>query len=364
MSGDRAMASPYMHWAKTRQTARYTLAVSGIQGLDLAELGATMDDLALEGADGYGPAELRAALAEKSGVAGDRIVVATGASGANHLAFATLLAPGDEVAMERPGYEPIEMLARHLGATVRFFPRRPDNGFRVDPADVAAAVTRATRIVVLSNLHNPSSVATDEATLRAVGAIAERVGAKVVVDEAYLDAAFAAAPPSAGHLGEVFVVTTSLTKVFGLSGLRCGWIVAEPALAERIWQLKNLFGVNEAHPAGCLALCALRRRGEILARARRILETNRPVWASFLAGRGDLAVSGASVGTTVFPRVLSCDAETLCARLRERYETSLVPGRFFGAPEHVRVGLCGDPAIFREGLARFGRALDEVAAGT
>jgi aspartate/methionine/tyrosine aminotransferase len=349
-----------MHWAKTHQAARYTLAASGIKGLSLAELGATRDDLELDGAPGYGLPALRAALAAKSGVPDSRIVLATGTSGANHLVFAALLVPGDEVAMERPGYEPIEMLARHLGGTVRYFPRRPENGFRVDPADVAAAVTPRTRLVVLSNLHNPSSVATDEATLRAVGAIAESVGAKVVVDEAYLDAAFDSAPPSAGRLGDVFVATTSLTKVFGLSGLRCGWIVAEPTLAERIWQLKNLFGVNEVHPAGCLALFALGKSGELLARARRILDANRSSWNSFLAERTDLAVSGGTYGTTAFPHVVSCDADALCARLRERYETSLVPGRFFGAPEHVRVGLCGDPEIFREGLARLGSALHDL----
>ena len=364
MSEQRTMASPYMHWAKTHQAARYTLAVSGIKGLSLAELGATMDDLQLDGGPGYGLPELCSALAAKAGVGGDRIALATGTSGANHLAFATLLAAGDDVAMESPGYEPIEMLARHLGARVRSFPRRPENGFRVDPADVAAAVTAKTRLIVLSNLHNPSSVATDEATLRAVGAIAERAAARVLVDEAYLDAVFESAPPSAAQLGDTFVVTTSLTKVFGLGGLRCGWIVAEPALISRIWQLKNLFGVNEVHPAGCLALCALRRSGEILGRARKILDGNRALWESFLATRRDLAVPGLSRGTTVFARVLSCDADALCSRLRERYETSLVPGRFFGAPEYVRVGLCGDPDVFRSGLTRLGSALTDLSGGS
>jgi aspartate/methionine/tyrosine aminotransferase len=357
------MESPYMHWAKTHQAATYTLAVSGIKGLSLAELGATIDDLELDGAPGYGLPALCDALADKAGVAADRIVLATGTSGANHLVFATMLAPGDEVAMELPAYEPMEMLASHLGATVRHFERRPENGFRVDPADVAAVVTPRTRLVVLSNLHNPSSVPTDEATLRAVGAIAERAAAMVLVDEAYLDAAFDSAPPSAGRLGDVFVVTTSLTKVFGLGGLRCGWIVAPPALSARIWQLKNLFGVNEVHPGGCLALCALKRRGEILARARGILDANRAAWESFLVGRDDLAVPGVSRGTTVFPRVLSSDADALCSLLRERYETSLVPGRFFGAPAYVRVGLCGDPGVFREGLSRLGNALDDLAGG-
>jgi aspartate/methionine/tyrosine aminotransferase len=349
-----------MHWAKTHQTARYTLAVSGIKSLSLAELGASWEDVSLDAGPGYGLPQLQEALAAKAGVSADRIVLATGTSGANHLAFASLLDSGDEVAMERPGYEPMESLARHLGATVRYFPRRAENGYRIDPADVAAVVTARTRLVVLSNLHNPTSVPTDEETLLAIGAIAEGYGAKVLVDEAYLDAVFDAAPPSAARLGDVFVVTTSLTKVFGLNGLRCGWIVAEPELASRIWQLKNLFGVNEAHPAACLSVCALRRSAEILARARRILTINRVAWESFLAGRNDLAVEGASQGTTVFPRVLTCDADALCAHLRERYETSLVPGRFFGDPACVRVGLCGDEEIFSQGLARLGSALNDL----
>ena len=355
------MSSPYMHWAKTRQTARYTLAVSGIKPVELGELGATWDDLALGGAPGYGMPELRAALASKSGVPDSHVVLATGTSGANHLVFAASLNAGDEVAMEQPGYEPIEMLARHLGGTVNYFRRRVGNAFRIDPDDVAAAVTPKTKLIVFSNLHNPSSAMTDEPTLRAIGAIADRVGAKVVADEAYLDAAFEAATPSAGRLGDAFVVTTSLTKVFGLSTLRCGWIVAEPALAERIWQLKNLFGVDEVRPAGGLALRALGKSEELLARARRILDANRASWNSFLDERSDLVVERASFGTTAFPRVTSCDADALCAHLRERYETSLVPGRFFGAPEHVRVGLCGDPEIFSEGLKRLGRSLDDLS---
>lgn len=361
MSGLRAMGSPYMHWSKLYQAARFPLAVSGVKGLSVAELGATMDDIQLDGRPGYGIPELRSALAAKSGVDASRIVLATGTSGANHLVLAALIGEGDEIAMERPVYEPIEMLARHLGATIRFFTRRVENGFRVDPDDVAAGVTPKTKLVVISNLHNPSSAATDEATLHAIAAVANRVGAKVLVDEAYIDAAFDHGPPSAGTLGESFIVTTSLTKVFGLGGLRCGWIVAEPALAERMWQLKNLFGVNEVHPAGCLALIALKKSDELLARARRILDANRAAWHSFLDGRTDVAGLRTPFGTTSFPRVVSCDADALCDRLRERYEVSLVPGRFFGANEHVRVGLTGDPAVVREGLMRVGRALDELS---
>ncbi|HZN56159.1 MAG TPA: aminotransferase class I/II-fold pyridoxal phosphate-dependent enzyme [Candidatus Polarisedimenticolaceae bacterium] len=363
MSDGRVMRSEYMEWAKANQIAPYTLAYSGIKGMSLGELGASLADLALDGPPGYGHPPLREALAATAGVGPERVVLATGTSGANHLVFATLVAPGDPIAMERPVYEPMENLARHLGADVRFFARRHENGFRVDPADVAAAMTPKTKAIVLSSLHNPSSAATDESTLRAIGEIAERVGAKVVVDEVYLDAAFEHAPPSAPTLGDVFLATTSLTKVFGLGGLRCGWIVAEPELAERMWRLKNLFGVNEAHPAERLAHVALRKRGAILARARSILDANRPLWHRFLDSRSDLDAPRLPFGTTSFPRVLGVGASALCEHLRARFATSLVPGRFFGADDHVRVGLGGDPATFPEGLDRLGRALDELRAG-
>ena len=360
MNGSRVVGSVYMDWAKRNQVAPHTLAVSGIMGLRWDELGATEADLELDGRVGYGNAALLEAYAARSRVAPERVVLAAGTSGANHLALAAILVDGGEVALESPVYEPLESLVRYLGATVRSFQRRHENGFRIDPDDVARAVTPRTRAIVLSNLHNPSSALVDEATLRALGGIADRVGAKVVADEVYLDAAFEAAPPSGATLGDAFVVTTSLTKVFGLGGLRAGWIVAEPALAERMWALKNLFGVNEAHPAERLALVALRRSEEILARTRRILDANRKVWHAFLAGRDDLEALPLQFGTTSFPRVTGGSADRLCDILRQRYETSLVPGRFFGAEAHVRVGLCGDPGRFPAAVERLGAALDEL----
>lgn len=360
MSGERVMRSEYMEWAKARQTARYTLALSGIKPMTLEELGAGVDELALGGPIGYGYPPLIEALAVKSGVPVSHIVLAAGTSGANHLALAALIEPGDDVLMETPLYEPIQRLAEHLGGVVRHFPRRFENGFRIDPDDVANVMTPRTKVIVYSNLHNPAPAMVDEATVRAIGAIAARAGATVVADEVYLDAAFELAPRSAGLCGPAFVVTTSLTKVFGLGGLRSGWIVAEPALAERMRKLKNLFGVDGAHPAERLAVFALRKSDAILARTRRLLDANRARWHAFLDGRDDLVAERAAIGTTSFPRLVCGSADRLCEILRERYETSIVPGRFFGSPEHVRLGLCGDPAMFPEGLSRLGKALDDL----
>jgi aspartate/methionine/tyrosine aminotransferase len=360
-----------MHWAKARSQARFNLATSGIASYSLADLGAGLADLEINGPTGYGYEPLRRTLARKCGVEPECVVAGTGASGANHLALAALLAPGDEVVMERPVYEPVESLARHLGAEIRFFERRAETGFRVEPEAVARQVTARTRAIVLTNLHNPSGALTDAATLREVGEIARGAGARVVVDEVYIemlwvegDRASIAAAGGAGrssfHLGSEFVVTDSLTKAYGLSGLRCGWILAEPELAERMWRLNDLFGVNAAHPAERLSVLALQRLDQAADRAKEILARNRALLHAFLDGRDDLELHRPEYGTVIFPRWRGGDTEPLCRLLREKYETTVVPGRFFGMPEHFRVGIGGDREMLEGGLERLGAALDEL----
>ena len=353
--------SGYMHWAKTCQSARFTLARSGVVPLPLRELGARWEDLELEPPDQYGWMPLREVIGAMYGLGADHVVTAAGTSGANHLALATLVGAGDRVVVEEPVYEPVTALLAHLGATVDPLVRDPGRGFAVDPGDVERALGRGASLVVLTNLHNPSSAAIDGETLAAVGEVARRRGARVLVDEVYLDAAFEHAPPSAATLGEPFVVTSSLTKTCGLGGLRGGWIVAEPALAERLWETKSLFGVDDAHVAERLTLIGMRERPRLLARCRAILDANRAAWNAFLSERSkDLEASPSVFGTTAFPRVVRGSGDDLAARLRERYETSVVPGRFFGAPGHVRIGLSGSPEEFPEALSRLGRALDDL----
>ena len=239
----------------------------------------------------YGYAPLQERLARKAGVDPDRVVHATGTSMANLLVLAAAAEPGDEVLIEEPTYSLLVDAARWLRLDVRRFPRRAEDGFRLDPREVERALTPRTRLVVLTNLHNPSSAFVPPEDLRAVGDAARSVGARVLVDEVYLEALAVRGRPSgsAAHLGPEFVVTSSLTKAYGLSGLRCGWAVADPDLARRMWRLNDLFGVIPAHPAERLSVVALDHLDRVAERARRILETNTDGVNAFLAARPDLA---------------------------------------------------------------------------
>jgi aspartate/methionine/tyrosine aminotransferase len=320
---------------------------------------ARLEDLELTGADAYGYEPLQQALAEKNGVAPSCVVAAAGTSMANHLAMAATFEPGDEVLIEQPTYELLLTTALYLGATVRRFARRFEEGFRVDPRAVRAALTPRTRLIVVTNLHNPSSALTDEDTLREVGELARGVGARVLVDEVYLEACYSTAQRSAFHIGNHFVVTSSLTKAYGLGGLRCGWVLAEPALAQAMWRLNDLYGVNAAHPAERLSVIALNHLDEIAAPYEKLLASNRHTVDRFLDTRPDLEVVKQPFGTVLFPRLRAGDAEEFCELLRSRYETSVVPGKFFQAPQHFRLFVGANETVLGEGLERLKRALDQ-----
>ena len=281
---------------------------------------------------------------------------------ANHLTMAATLNPGDEVLIEQPTYELLVSTARYLGAEVKRFTRSFEDGFGLNPDEVARAASRRTRLIILTNLHNPSSALVQNEALKRLGKIAREVGARVLVDEVYLDALFDDAPPTAFHLGEEFITTNSLTKVYGLSGLRCGWILAEPALAKKLWYLNDLFGVLPAHAAERLSCIALEHLDEIAANARRLLETNRRLLNAFFNSRDDLDWTPHEFGTVAFPRLKNGSVDALCALLLEKYDTSIVPGKFFGMPQHFRIGIGCETAMLAEGLARLGKALFGISA--
>lgn len=350
-----------MHWAKTRPKVTYDLALSGILNLPFSELDAKIDDIDLNGDNSYGYRPLVEAIAAHHRADPDSVVtISGGTSMANHLAMAAAIEHGDEVLIESPTYEPLLALAEYFGAQIKRFPRSFDNDFRVDVDLLAKQITSQTKLIVLTNLHNPSSTLINEDTLRRIGELARDVGARVLVDEVYLEAMFEAAPPSCVHLGPQFISTSSLTKGYGLSGLRCGWILAEPELAKRMRLLHDIFGALAPHPAETLSVLALARLPKFIARARAILETNRATLKDFLDSREELQAVRTDYGTTSFPLLLKGRVNDLWSLLNDKYDTAFVPGRFFESPQHLRLGMCAEPEFFSEGVKRLGLALDEL----
>jgi aspartate/methionine/tyrosine aminotransferase len=353
--------SDYMYWSKTQSRARFNLATSGVAWFPLCELPIDLKELEINGDDSYGYAPLQQAIAAHHGVDPDCVVESAGTSMANHLAMATIIEHGDEVLIEHPAYGPILDVAEYLEANVKRFSRAEENGWTVDPNEVRRCVTPKTRLIVITNLHNPTSVFTPEPVLREIGDIARSIGALVLVDEVYLDAVYESTPRTSFHLGPEFVVTSSLTKIYGASGLRCGWILAEPDLAWKMRRLNDLYSATPVHPGELLGVAAFKHLDLLRERARGTVEADRKLLRDFLKRQTRISAAETTWGTTAFPKLVGLNVDAFLERLRSEFDTSAVPGRFFEIPDHMRIGMGVNTEMFTEGLNRIARALAQAA---
>ncbi|MFY9552476.1 MAG: pyridoxal phosphate-dependent aminotransferase, partial [Thermoanaerobaculia bacterium] len=280
--------APYMEWAKFRPRPAIDLAGSNLLACSLEDLPGAREamDIAGESPDGYPP--LLEAIARHSGVGAEQVASAVGCAGANFLACAALLSPGDEVLVESPNYDPLPGAARLVGARVTTFERRFEDGYALDPAAVTACLTPRTRVVILSNPHNPSGVLASQESLKELGRLGETRDFHVLVDEVYRDVVLENRPDTAAHVSERFVATSSLTKAYGLASLRCGWAIASPAVARAIRRARDVVDGWSPMPADRLSVVAFRNLPALAARARRIVEANSRAVTDFLSGRRDL----------------------------------------------------------------------------
>lgn len=356
----RHKQSDYMHWSKTQSRARFNLATSGVAPFPLRELPVHLETLEINGSDnGYGHPPLQRAIAAHHGVDPDCVVESEGTSMANHLAMAAILEPGDEVLIEHPAYGPILDVARYLYADVKRFPRTDENGWAVDPKRVRDCITPKTRLIVITNLHNPTSALTPDWVLQEIGDMARSIGALVLVDEVYLDAVYERTPRTSFRLGPEFVVTSSLTKVYGVSGLRCGWILARPELAWKIRRLNDLYSATPVYPGQLLAVAAFKHLNLLREKARRIVDADRKLLRDFLVKQSGFSAVWTDWGTTSFVQLENGNADDFLERLRTEFDTSAVPGRYFEMPDHFRIGMGVNTEMFAEGLDRLGQAMTQ-----
>jgi hypothetical protein len=354
------IAAPYMAWAKARPHVGVDLAVSNVLACTIADLRDAAAALDFDGRNDNGYPPLLDAIANRYGVTADGVATAIGTSGANFLVALALVATGDDVLLESPAYDPLLGMCRALGANIVRFERRFEDHFAVDPERVKRAMTPNTRLVIITQPHNPSGALTSDDALAAIARAAEANGAFVLVDEVYLDAARGAGAAPAARLAGNIISSNSLTKSYGLAPLRCGWAIAAPAIAERVRRARDVVDGTGSIPAERLSVIAFGQLDRLAARTQAILQANVAVFDAFL--QRTRALEGFTPhGTVAFPRLSSGqDATGFADTLVRDHDTGVVPGRFFEAPSHFRVGLGVSPETMKQGLARISVALDSV----
>jgi aspartate/methionine/tyrosine aminotransferase len=352
-------SAPYLEWAKSRRVPANDLAGSNLLHCAVDELPEAREQLSFAGPNEYGYQPLLAGIARHHGVDEGRVALAGGASGANFLVMAAMVRPGDEVLVERPGYDPLVAAAEAVGARVTRFDRTLADRWQVDPDRVARALTPATRLVVVTNPHNPSGAFAEPPLVEELARLAERAGVLLLSDEVYLDLVFDRPHVAAAAVSESCISTSSLTKAYGLNALRCGWAIASAEAACRLRAMRGIVDGIGSAPLERLAAIALADLPRYAARARDIVAPNAALVGEFIDGRAELEWIRPPGGSLAFPRLRGVsDERPFVARLLDEGDTAVVPGRFFDAPGHIRIASGGRRDTLERGLSALGRALD------
>ena len=295
----------------------------------------------------------------------EEVVTTTGVTSALSMILRALVAPGDQVLIEQPGFDLLSSLAREAGAeVVPLLRRAPD--FRIDPAALAESLTPRTRVVIVTNLHNPSGAHLTPDDIRKLALMAGNAGAILVVDEVYADFLRPVYSSPAATLAPNIVSANSLTKVFGLHALKCGWMIGAPELLNRIQAHSAEGDVGISKLSHAVAAHVLESAAVFDAHWRDILGAARPVMekhARAMIADGLIEGDIPEFGCMYFPKIRQTrDTIRLARELWERFGVLVAPGEYFGIPGYIRIGFGTDPAELDEGLGRLHRALTALRA--
>ncbi len=340
------------------------MSESGVRPVSLRELAAMGLDLdaILSMPLGYsqsnGTIPLRESLAAiYPGTTPDHIEVTNGTSEANYLLALALLREGDEVALEVPNYMQYGGVPQSCGARLRPFRLCLDRDWEPDWEEFESAVNEKTRLVYLSNPNNPTGSVLSPAAMRRIVDRCEAVGAYLLADEVYLGAEIHC-PRTVSFWGmsERVIVTSGLSKAYGIPGVRIGWIVGPPDVIEQCWSQHDYITIGPNKISDAVARVAVENREKLYARTRAILQQNLPVMRQWVESFGGfLTFREPQAGALCLVRYGS---ETLsyplCQRVRVNQSVLIVPGVHLGLEGFLRLWLGGKPEFLTEGLRRVG----------
>ena len=360
-------------WQSTYEhRVRFNLSESGVHPLAVAEL-LSLADLELDALDvqlGYGQSngsdELRVLIADLyPGATDASVLVTTGGAEANITAFWQVMEPGSSAAVMLPNYMQIPGLIESFGARIHPFHLVEENGWQPDLNELEDGLRAGARFILITNPNNPTGAVLDDASVSGIVSLADRYGAWILADEVYRGAELdGPETPSFWGRTDRVLVTNSLSKAYGLPGLRIGWVIGPTDMMESLWGRTDYTTIAPASLSDTLARVALQpaTRAKILARTRAILTRNFALLKRWMDGQaGRFVYRPPDAGAICYARYHSSINSTEFAEtLRTEMDLLVVPGDHFGMDRYLRLGF-GPPAPELEAaLERMGAAFDAV----
>ena len=300
----------------------------------------------------------------------DDVLITAGAAEANYLALRQCLRAGDEIIIERPGWPQAEVLARATGAEIRIIDRDEEAGWQLPLDALEAMVSPRTRMIFVTNPNNPTGSLMDGDELARLATIAGLHNSWLVVDEVYAGLEWTRQRmPSIAGLYERGIATGSVSKVFGMQGLRLGWMICrDKEMIHDALVLREYSSQISNHLGEAIAEVALRpdRRSELLTRIRAGSLENLEKLTRFIEAHPALSWHRPEAGLIGLVRLVGgsgLTGDALAARaLQPPYRTFLISGSAYGKPDHIRLGVGGGAAAnLDEGLEKLAALLAEFA---
>lgn len=365
----RKHKSVYMEYMRLHGgLAKLHIGASGVEPMVRKQLGMKLDELEIFGSykNGYNEHRLHEAVSSYYDIPKPNIMLSIGSSTANFLVCGLFLDRGKEVIVEDPVYEPLLQCVNIFRPRVKRLPRLFKEGYQINLNKLKNMVSKKTKLIVLTNLHNPSGVWIEPEQMKAIGDIAGNVGAYVLADEVYLD--FVRFGDRKGDFKPSFTVhpriitTASLTKVYGLAGLRFGWAFASEDIIYWMQKFHDCTSVVGSYPAEMVALAAFKRMKKLHVYVNKIIGPNFNTVKKWIGGRDDIDWVEPHWGSLCFPRLKSrkLTGLKLADYMLQKYDTFITAGEFFDQPKHVRLGMGMKPATLNEGLKYLSQSLDEL----
>jgi aspartate/methionine/tyrosine aminotransferase len=360
--------------SKWENVVEYNLSESGVHPMLLHELlemnGQTTESLAnilVNYPQANGSIELRDTIsALYRGAGRDNVLVTVGAAEANYNTIHTLLEPGDEAVLMTPNYMQVWGVCRNRGIKVRNLHLMEDAGWALDLAELEALVGPDTRLIAICNPNNPTGRIMTDAEIEAVITQAERVGAWILSDEVYAGAERdgASETPSLYGRYDRVIATGSMSKAYGLPGLRVGWAVGPADTIDDIWARHEYTTISATMLSNHLANIALSPavRPQVLARTRRFIDEGYPVLEQWMANHGNtFKLYPSQAAAIAFARYnMDVNSTALIERLRDEKSVLVVPGDHFGIDGCVRISFGQPRDYLTTALDRFHELLMDV----
>jgi len=344
-------------------TIRYNLAESSVTDRPLSDFKLRLDELVLAYADHRGLPQLRAEIAADGGVAEADILTTPGAAGALFFIAVTLLRPDDHLIVVRPNYATNLETPRAIGCAIGLVDLTFEDGFALDLGRIRRAIRPNTRLISLTTPHNPTGTCLSEAQLREAAEIAAQAGCRLLVDETYRDMVFGPKPPLAATIAPHVISVSSMSKAYGIPGVRVGWIVnSDPKLMTDFLAAKEQVGICGSIVDETIAAIALGQRQMFLPPLIDRLRKARDRVEAWIARDDGFEWVKPEGGCVSFPRIkpaVAVDLDRFYKTLDEECGTAVGPGHWFEMDRRfMRVGY-GWPTAdeLGMGLAGLSRAL-------